>query len=173
MSSRLTAAAKLGGFIFFFTDFGFIPAIPVGRTSATAAMKPLSSSTAKSVLRDPRLARHPEVGRVPGDRVDQLRRVAALLEQRQRHPRVAGLQVRVLLVVEVVEDAGRRPELLVLAVAPGVGDHRRFDPEHVPPQRLGLGPLAEELPGFVAARRGHRLRLAIGARRAPAARAGP
>ena len=50
MSSRLTAAAKLGCFIFFFTDFGLIPVIPVGRTIATAPMKPLSSSTAKSVF---------------------------------------------------------------------------------------------------------------------------
>ena len=31
-------------------DFGFIPSIPVGRTSATAAMKPESSSTAKSAF---------------------------------------------------------------------------------------------------------------------------
>jgi hypothetical protein len=50
MSARLTAAAKLGCFIFFFTDFAFMPVIPVGRTSATAAMKPVSSSTAKSAF---------------------------------------------------------------------------------------------------------------------------
>ena len=56
MSSRLTAAAKLGCFIFFLTDFGVIPAIPVGRTIATAPTKPLSSSTAKRVreIRDSR-----------------------------------------------------------------------------------------------------------------------
>ena len=35
---------------FFFTDFGFMPSIPVGRTSAQAAMKPESSSTANSVF---------------------------------------------------------------------------------------------------------------------------
>ena len=32
------------------TDFGVIPWMPVGRTSAQAAMKPDSSSTAKSVF---------------------------------------------------------------------------------------------------------------------------
>ncbi len=48
--SRSTAAANDGCFSFFFTDFGFIPSIPVGRTRAQAAMKPDSSSTAYSVF---------------------------------------------------------------------------------------------------------------------------
>ena len=38
--------AKLGCFSFFLTDFGVIPTMPVGRTSAHAATNPDSSSTA-------------------------------------------------------------------------------------------------------------------------------
>jgi hypothetical protein len=40
------------------------------------------------------------------------------------------------LVIEVVEDPDDRPELLVLAEAPGVGAHRGLDGEHVPTQGL-------------------------------------
>ena len=50
MSSRLTAAANAGDFIFFLTDFGVIPTSPSGRTYAHASRKPDSSSTAKSVF---------------------------------------------------------------------------------------------------------------------------
>ena len=39
-SSRLTAAAKLGCFSFFFTDFGVSPWMPWGRTYAQASTKP-------------------------------------------------------------------------------------------------------------------------------------
>ena len=60
------------------------------------------------------LARDAQVGRVAGHGVDQLLRIVQLLEQLQRHARVAGLQVRVLLVVQVVQDAGGGPQLLVL-----------------------------------------------------------
>ena len=49
-SSRFTAAAKAGVFIFFLTDFGVRPWIPVGRTYAQAMMKPDSSSTANSAF---------------------------------------------------------------------------------------------------------------------------
>jgi hypothetical protein len=45
---RETAAAKARSFSFFVTDFGVNPSSPVGRTYATAVMKPASSSTAKS-----------------------------------------------------------------------------------------------------------------------------
>ena len=49
-SSRSTAAAKLGCLSFFLTDFGVMPWMPVGRTSAQAATNPDSSSTANSVF---------------------------------------------------------------------------------------------------------------------------
>ena len=98
------------------------------------------------------LARDAEEGRVAGDRVDQLLRVALLLEQLQRLARVAGLEVGVALVVEVVEDPGGGPQLLVLAALARVGAHRGLDAQHVLAQRVGLGPLAEQLPGLVAGR---------------------
>ena len=50
ISSRLTAAANALSFIFFRTERVFIPSIRVGRTRAHAVMKPVSSSTARSVL---------------------------------------------------------------------------------------------------------------------------
>ena len=87
-----------------------------------------------------------------GDRVDQLRRVSALAEQLERDPGVAALEGGVLLVVEIVEDPGRGPEILVFLEPGRVGAHRRFHPEYVAPQRLRLGPFAEQVPGFISAR---------------------
>ena len=49
-SSRLTAAANAGVFIFFLTDLGVIPWMPSGRTNAHAITKPDSSSTANRVF---------------------------------------------------------------------------------------------------------------------------
>ena len=63
------------------------------------------------------------------------------------------MQVRVALVVEVVEHPDEAPVLLVVAEAWGVGAHRRLDGEHVLAQGRGLGPLAEEGPGFFARKR--------------------
>ena len=64
----------------------------------------------------------PEEGGVAGHGVDQLLRVALLLEQLERLARVAGAEVGIALVVEVVEQAGGGPQLLVLAPLAGVGD---------------------------------------------------
>src|SRR4029079_7988740 len=52
------------------------------------------------------VARDAEEGRVRGDRAHELGRVAARLELSQGDPRMAGLEVRMALVVEVVEDPG-------------------------------------------------------------------
>jgi hypothetical protein len=111
-------------------------------------------------LRERGLARHAQVRRVAGHGLDQLLRVAQLAQLLEGDPRMAGLQVGVLLVVEVVEDAGGRPQLLVLAALARVGDHAGLDSEHVLSQRVGLGPGAEELPGLVAGdvHRGHPIR---------------
>ena len=49
-SSRFTAAAKAGVFIFFLTDLGVRPWMPVGRTYAQAITNPDSSSTAYRVF---------------------------------------------------------------------------------------------------------------------------
>ena len=128
------------------TDFGVMPSMPVGRTSAHAAMKPDSSSTANSVFAMLRLARDAEERGVPGHGVDQLLRVALLLEQLQRLARVPGAEVGVALVVEVVEQPGDGAQLLVLAALARVGAHRGLHAEHVLAQRLGLGPLARRAP---------------------------
>src|SRR3954452_10105205 len=62
---------------------------------------------------------------------------------------VVGVHVRVLLVVEIVEDARGCPQLRVLAVFARVHHHRGLDAEHVLAQRLRFRPLAEEAPGLV------------------------
>ena len=86
-----------------------------------------------------------------GDGVDQLLRPVELGEQPQRRARVAVLgvvEVGVALVVEVVDEAGDAPELLVAAAVAGVGAHRGLDPQHVLAKRLGFDPLAEQVPGL-------------------------
>ena len=135
---------------FFFTDFGFIPSIPVGRTRAQAAMKPESSSTAYSVFAISRLAGHVQELGVAGDGVDHLLRIALLLELPERVAGMARLQVGVALVVEVVDERGDRVELLVGALLAGVGDHRRLDAQQVLAKGVRLHPLGDELPCIVS-----------------------
>src|SRR5215208_7072666 len=60
---------------------------------------------------------------------------------------MAGLEVRVALVVEVVQEPRDAPELLILAEAAGVRAHRRLDGQHVLAKRRRLRPFAEEGPG--------------------------
>ena len=114
-------------------------------------MKPESSSTANSVLAMSVSRGTPRKVGVAGDRVDHLLRPVELLEQPQRGARMAVLgvvEVGVALVVEVVDEAGHGPQLLVAAALAGVGDHGRLDPEQVLAQRLGLDPFADQIPGF-------------------------
>jgi hypothetical protein len=92
---------------------------------------------------------------VAGHRVDHLLRIAALLKLGQRVARVPRVEVGIALVVEVVNEPGDGPELLVLAVAAGVGPHPRLDRERMLAQRLRLGPIAEKRPGLIAGRSGH------------------
>src|SRR5256885_7642950 len=101
-------------------------------------------------LRHPRFTWYAKEGGVPGYRVDQLIRVAELAQLLQGNPRVAGVEVRIALVVEIVEDAGGGPQFLVLAPLARVGDHRRLHAEHVLAQRVRLRPRAEQRPGLVA-----------------------
>ena len=148
--SRSTAAAKDGCFSFFFTDFGFIPSIPVGRTSAQAAMKPESSSTAYSVFAISVSRGTLEELGVAGDGVDHLLRIALLLQLLERVAGMTGLEVGIALVVEVVHQRGDRVELLVLTPLAGVGDHRRLDAQQVLAQGVGLHPLGDQLPCIVS-----------------------
>jgi hypothetical protein len=49
---------------------------------------------------------------------------------------MAGLEVRMALVVEVVQEPGEPPQLLVLAVLDGVGAHAGLDRKHVAAERV-------------------------------------
>jgi hypothetical protein len=102
----------------------------------------------KECLLQRRVARQLEVLGVREDRVDQLLGVALLPEDRSA---VLGMLVerRVHLVVEIVEEGGGAPELLVFAETARVTGHRSFDGERVPPQRFALRVLRESLPGPV------------------------
>ena len=54
------------------------------------------------------------------------------------------------LVVEVVQERDRAPELLVLVVLPGVEADAGLDRERVPAQRLALRVAGQRLPGSLA-----------------------
>jgi hypothetical protein len=56
------------------------------------------------------------------------------------------------LVVEIVEERGEAPEVFVGTEFAGVIANARFDSEHVLAERVGLGVLAEKVPGVVASR---------------------
>jgi hypothetical protein len=60
------------------------------------------------------------------------------------------LEVRMALVVEVVEEPDEAPLLLVGTEPPRVRAHRRLDRQHVAAQRLRGGPLLDEIPGLLA-----------------------
>ena len=82
--------------------------------------------------------------------LDQLLRVALVAEDRGA---VLGVLVeRVDLVVEVVEERGGAPELLVLAAPPRVQADRSLDGERVPEERLARRVAREGLPGLLAGR---------------------
>jgi hypothetical protein len=63
---------------------------------------------------------------------------------------VAGVEVGIALVVEVVDEPGDGVELLVLVPFPGVGTHARLDPEEVLSERIGLDPLGHQRPCIVS-----------------------
>ena len=81
-------------------------------------------------------------------RVDELVRVALLAQDRSAVLRVL-VERRVDLVVEVVEERGDAPELLVLAVKARVERTRRLDGERMTEQRLALRVARERRPGAV------------------------
>jgi hypothetical protein len=101
-------------------------------------------------LRHPGLARHAHEVGVAGDGVDHLLRVAAFLQLLDRVAGMSGIQVRVPLVVEIVDQACDGVELLVLVPLPSVGTHGRLDPEQVFSERIRVDPLGDELPCIVS-----------------------
>src|SRR6185312_8432941 len=98
-----------------------------------------------------RVARQSEVRAVRKHRLDHLLGPALLAQDR-------GAVLRVLverwvdLVVEVVQQRGRPPELLVLAEALRVGPDRGLDGEGMAEQRLALRVAVQRLPGLLAGR---------------------
>ncbi len=136
---------------FFFTDFGSRPSRP-GRTHEPARMHEAGQLVAREQhLLELRVARHREVLGMREDGLDQLLRVALLAQDRRAVLRML-VERGMDLVVEVVEEGGRAPELLVLAVEPCVGADGRLDGERVPQQRLALRVLRERLPRLLTGR---------------------
>ena len=85
-------------------------------------------------------------------RPDQLGRVAARLELGHRVAWVPVLEIRIALVVEVVQQSGQPPQLDV-AVEPGrVCAHRGLDGQHVAAQRIRRCPFAKKVPGLQRAK---------------------
>src|SRR5581483_10240654 len=96
-----------------------------------------------------RIARQREVLRVREHRDDELLGVALRAQDRRPVLRVL-VERRVDLVVEVVQQRGRAPELLVPGVQARVEAHRRLDRARVAQQRLALRVAGERVPGPVA-----------------------
>ena len=71
------------------------------------------------------------------------------LELGQRVTGMARVQVRIALVVEVVQHPDHAPALGILAELLRVRAHAGLDRKHVTAQAFGLRPLAEKGPGFV------------------------
>src|SRR5207247_11440790 len=106
-----------------------------------------------------RVARQAEVRRVREDALDHRLGVALLAQDRRPVLRVL-LERGVDLVVEVVQERGRAPELLILPEAHGVSADRGLDGEGVAEQRLALRVPREGLPGPVSGRLQSAARLA-------------
>jgi hypothetical protein len=85
------------------------------------------------------------------DGFDELLRVSLFAKNRCAVLRML-VQRRMDLVVEVVQQRGRSPELLVLVIEPRVEPHGRLDRERMPQQRLALRVLGERLPGLLSGR---------------------
>ena len=98
-----------------------------------------------------RVARQAEVRAVREHRLDHLLRPALLAQDRRAVLRML-VERRVDLVVEVVEQCGRPPELLVLAELRRVGAHRGLHRKRVTQQRLALRVAVERLPGLLTSR---------------------
>jgi hypothetical protein len=77
------------------------------------------------------------------DAADQLGGIAQALELGEGVARVAGLEVGMALVVELVEQAGEAPQLLLAAAPTRLVAHRGLHREAVAAKRLGADPLVQ------------------------------
>ena len=105
-----------------------------------------------------RVARDLEVVGVRGDRAHHVLREPEPLELGEGVARMAGVKIRIALVVEVVEHSHEPPALLILAELSRVRAHAGLDGEHVAAQALRRRPIAEQRPGFIT-RHGQRHRV--------------
>ena len=145
-SSRLTPGANAFSLSFFFTLETFMPVAFSGRTSAAATSKP---GDGVGVDDGPR---H-EVGpvllvRVGEDAVDDALVDAGLAEPLGGEERVLRSVVARVVLVQIVEQAGEAPQLLVLVEPAREGSHHAFDRDQVTVGRLLLALLAREEVGF-------------------------
>src|SRR3954465_3117108 len=104
-----------------------------------------------------RVARDLQVVRGRGDGADHVVGEPEPLELRERVAGMAGVKIRIALVVEVVQHPDEAPALLVLAELARVRAHARLHGRHMASQALRRCPLAEELPRLVTRHgQGHR-----------------
>ena len=102
-------------------------------------------------LLEQRVPRQREVLGVGEHGLDDLLGIALLAQDRRAVLRML-VERRMDLVVEVVEQRGDAPELLVLAELARVEPRRRLDGERMPKQRLALRVARQRLPGPVPCR---------------------
>ena len=101
-----------------------------------------------------RVARDRQVLGVGEDALDHHLRVALFAEDRRAVLRVL-VQRGMQLVVEVVEQRGHAPELLVLAVVARVPAHGCLDRKRMTQERLALRVTSERVPGLRSGCVGH------------------
>ena len=92
---------------------------------------------------------------MPGDRVDHLRRVAALLAARRARGADGPSRGRGSARSRGRGQPGDAQSSSSSPPLAGVGAHRGLDPEHVLSQRVGVDPLADQVPGVVTRRLRH------------------
>ena len=86
-------------------------------------------------------------------RPDELGRIAPGLQLAQAQTaggRPPVLQIRIPLVVEVVQEAGQSPQLDVAVEPRRVRAHRRLDGQHVAAERVRSCPFTKKVPGRVS-----------------------
>ena len=99
-------------------------------------MKPGELVDREQRLLHRRLPRDAQEIRVRRHRPHQLRRIAPGLELADRVARMAVAEVRIALVVEVVQQPGQPPQLDVAVEPRRVGAHRGLHRQHVAPERV-------------------------------------
>ena len=122
---------------------------PVGANESAGVHEARQLVTGEERPLERRVPRDRQVLGVRKHRLDELLGIALIAQD-------GGAVLRMLvergvdLVVEVVEEGGRPPELLVRAKAPGVSPHGSLYREGVPAQWLGLRIPGQRLPGAVS-----------------------